>query len=87
MAVAIFNAGIIQVDTFRNNAFFNQGKNVSNGWSYIAKTNLSVGEISGKLNWVPSGANIINDPDLRDGPTSATIGSNSPTAGSNLEGF
>ncbi|AGL02360.1 hypothetical protein [Desulfoscipio gibsoniae] len=84
MAVTIFNGGIIKVNSLRNNSFMSQGKNVTNGWSFIAKSNHSVGQISGNLNWVPSGSNIINDPDLIDAPqTNSILGGD--TAGSNLE--
>lgn len=84
MAVAIFNGGIIQVNSLHNNSFMSQGKNVANGWSYIAKTNSSVGHISGNLNRVPSGVNIITDPDILDTPQSNSI-LGGDTKGSNLE--
>lgn len=84
MAVSIFNGGIIRVNSLSNNSFMSQGKNVTNGWSFVGKSNFSVGHISGNLNLVPSGSNIINDPDLKDTPQSNSV-LGGDTTGSNLE--
>ena len=84
MAVAIINGGIIEVNSLTNNAFMNQGKNVSNGWTFIAKTNFSIGQINGNLNWVPSVSNIISDPDFLDAPQNISI-LGGDTEGNNFE--
>ncbi|MCG8402677.1 MAG: hypothetical protein MJA84_13975 [Firmicutes bacterium] len=84
MAVAIINGGIIKVNSLSNNSFMNQGKNVANGWTFIAKTNFSIGLIGGNLNWVPSGVNIISDPDFKDAPQNNSL-LGGDTEGANLE--
>ena len=84
MAVAIINGGIIKVNSLSNNSFMNQGKNVANGWTFIAKTNFSIGQINGNLNWVPSKSNVIIDPDFLDTPQNTSI-LGGDTQGNNLQ--
>ncbi|MCL6635132.1 MAG: hypothetical protein K6T29_05110 [Peptococcaceae bacterium] len=81
MAVAIFTGGI-QVNQFRNNASMNQGKNVENGWDYISKTNIVIGQIAGNANFIPSGGNLLIDPDLIDNNL-PNAGGQSPNSGGN----
>jgi len=84
MAVGILN-GCIKVNSIRNNSHLNQGKSVANGWSITEKTNFMIGQIAGNLNLIPSGVNILSDPDLDDSPEVNTIASSTPTGGSNFE--
>jgi len=65
MAVGIVT-GFIQVNTLRTNATLSQGKNVLDSWAMNSKTNTALGEVSGNINLVPIGANILIDPDCID---------------------
>ncbi|KNZ70442.1 hypothetical protein Tfer_0623 [Thermincola ferriacetica] len=65
MAVAIIT-GFNQINQLRNNANLSQGKGVFDSWTYMAKANISVGQVAGNLNTFPTGVNLINDVDLID---------------------
>ena len=82
MAVSIIT-GVLQVNQIRNNATLNQGKIVANAWGYTQKTN-TVAQIAGNLNFIPSGAVILSDPDLLD-TNIPNAGGQSPTTGGNAE--
>ncbi len=80
MAV-LFSNGIIQINELRNDAVFSQGKTVADGWSFIGKTNIAVGQVPGNFNVFPAGVNFLLDSDLSDmlvpnaGVLSPTVGS------------
>ncbi len=84
MAVCIFN-GFIQVNQLRNNASLNEGKNVANGWGYYSKTNISVGQIAGNINFIPSAGNLLNDCDIVDTNIPNAGGQSPITASGNAE--
>ncbi|MGI9862051.1 hypothetical protein SDD30_11800 [Moorella naiadis] len=65
MAVAIIN-GVIQVVQFRTNAAMSQGKCVSDAWTLNTKSNITLGQVNGLFNFLPTGANILYDPDFID---------------------
>lgn len=83
MDVAIYCGGI-QVNVIRNNSSLNQGNNVANGWSYCAKTNISVGQVGGNRNVIPTAVSFIYDPDIFDN-FMPNAGANSPLEGSITE--
>lgn len=80
MDVVIYCGGI-QVNAVRNNSSLNQGNNVANAWSYYAKANISVGQVTGNRNIIPTAASIIYDPDIIDNAMT-NAGGNSPVQGS-----
>lgn len=80
MAVSIIT-GVIQVNEFRNNSIMSQGKGVANGWSYVNKMNLAVGQVAGNMNLIPSGVNLIIDPDLFDANLPNSGGQSPPIGG------
>jgi len=84
--VSVIN-GAIQINEFRNNAVFNQGKTVANAYSYLSKANENVGTVAGNFNVIASGLNIVLDPDGIDSNL-PNQGAQSPLIGNgNTEAF
>lgn len=83
MAVSIIT-GVIQVNQFYNNANMVQGKAALNAWDFVSKINLTFGQISGNLNLIPSGLNVLSDPDLIE-TNIPNNGGQSPVIGNNAE--
>ena len=83
MAVAIIN-GFFQVNVIRNNGNTCQGENVNNAWAYYNKANISVAQIDGNANFVPTGSSLIFDADAVDTPMT-NAGGQSPTTGAIAE--